>query len=246
MPSTVQYYEWMNMGTGILKRDEQMDYQSPTGWDTPLQIDIFNNSSGNTLSRTPVVGNHQFIVINKIGLSPFIQGELDIKVNQTSYFQNPDETTIQTGATTGIAHSVGISGNLFPYPCGAQVPSADGGITMPEAGDTNDYFVDDGQILIPIAKKLNPPIYILPGQTFSFIYNTAQANVVTQGSFGTETFPGGGTLMVFVSYTLHDGPEALVANQLLDMGVPVTNNNIDWLKRQTMINIIEGVESDAD
>lgn len=249
MPSTIQYYEWCNQGAGIESRSEDMDYQVPEAIDTEgCSLNIFNPVNtdgaviGNKLSRTPVVGNNQFVVINKIGLSPYLQGTIDIKVNQTYYFQNPDGTTISTNNPLGNAQPVGISGLLYPYPCSAQVPSATGGITMPSGGLTPDYFEDDGTILIPISNKLNPPIYILAGQTFSFIYNTANKLAVAQGSVGPEQYPAGGSIMVFVSYTLHEGPEALLANQLLDMGIPITNNNIDWLKRETMKNMLYEVD----
>lgn len=252
MPSTVQYYEWLNQGVGIESRSEDMDYQVPTGWSTGgISLNIFNPTSGgayigNKLSKTPVVKNNQFIVINKIGVSPYLQGTIDIKVNQTYYFQNPDGTMITTNNDERTEQPVGISGTLYPYPCYAQVPSNRGGITMPSGGGAEDYFQDDGQILIPIAKKLDPPIYILGGQSFSFVYNAASDNVIIQGSRPLETYPGGGTVMVFVSYTLHEGPEALLANQLLEMGIPITNNNIDWLKRKTMVNMLYEVESNGD
>jgi hypothetical protein len=44
---------------------------------------------------------------------------------------------------------------------------------------------------------------------------------------------GGSTLAVaaFVKYTLYDGPDALIANKLLELGVTVNPNNVDWYKR---------------
>ena len=35
----------------------------------------------------------------------------------------------------------------------------------------------------------------------------------------------------FIKYTLYDGPDALIANKLLEMGVTVNPNNVDWYKR---------------
>ena len=38
-------------------------------------------------------------------------------------------------------------------------------------------------------------------------------------------------MAAFVKYTLYDGPDALIANKLLEMGVSVNPNNVDWYKR---------------
>ena len=35
----------------------------------------------------------------------------------------------------------------------------------------------------------------------------------------------------FVKYTLYDGPDALIANKLLELGVTINPNNVDWYKR---------------
>ena len=35
----------------------------------------------------------------------------------------------------------------------------------------------------------------------------------------------------FVKYTLYDGPDALIANKLLEMGISVNPGNVDWYKR---------------
>jgi spermidine/putrescine-binding protein len=68
--------------------------------------------------------------------------------------------------------------------------------------------------------NLYPDVYVLPGQTWSVLYrpvNTALA--ATTG------------VAAFVKYTLYDGPDALIANKLLEMGVTVNPNNVDWYKR---------------
>jgi len=35
----------------------------------------------------------------------------------------------------------------------------------------------------------------------------------------------------FLKYTLYDGPDALIANKLLELGVTINPNNVDWYKR---------------
>ena len=34
-----------------------------------------------------------------------------------------------------------------------------------------------------------------------------------------------------MKYTLYDGPDALIANKLLELGVTINPNNVDWYKR---------------
>ena len=39
---------------------------------------------------------------------------------------------------------------------------------------------------------------------------------------------------VFVQYWLFDGSDALIANNLLDLGIDVTVDNIEWFRRQLL------------
>ena len=99
----------------------------------------------------------------------------------------------------------GIPGRASPYPVGA--PSTAGG---------SDNVLS--------SFNLYPDVYVLPGQTWSVLY-TPQTDVVGD--------TGGATTGVacFVKYTLYDGPDALIANKLLELGVTVNPNNVDWYKR---------------
>jgi len=36
---------------------------------------------------------------------------------------------------------------------------------------------------------------------------------------------------IFIKYTLYDGPDALIANKLLELGITVNPANVDWYKR---------------
>jgi len=70
---------------------------------------------------------------------------------------------------------------------------------------------------------LYPDIYVLPGQVWDVRY--------TQG---TQSLTAGDVCDVvacFVKYTLFDGPDALIANKLLELGITVNPNNVDWYKR---------------
>tara|TARA_B100000131_G_scaffold194468_1_gene187047 strand:- start:1515 stop:2105 length:591 start_codon:yes stop_codon:yes gene_type:complete len=66
--------------------------------------------------------------------------------------------------------------------------------------------------------NLYPDVYVLPGQVWDVLY-------VTRGPANTNDG------LVFVKYTLYDGPDALIANKLLELGISVSPANVDWYKR---------------
>ena len=55
----------------------------------------------------------------------------------------------------------------------------------------------------------------------------------------SNTSSGGGVVSASVSYTLYDGPDSLIANKLLEMGVPVSGSNVDWYKQQLLEKSIQ-------
>jgi len=70
---------------------------------------------------------------------------------------------------------------------------------------------------------LYPDIYVLPGQVWDVLY--------TQGAFSLQAGEACDVVAVFIKYTLYDGPDALIANKLLELGITVNPNNVDWYKR---------------
>jgi len=67
--------------------------------------------------------------------------------------------------------------------------------------------------------NLYPDVYVLPGQVWDVLQ-------VQRGANGTAVI-----LDAFVKYTLYDGPDALIANKLLELGISVSPANVDWYKR---------------
>ena len=63
---------------------------------------------------------------------------------------------------------------------------------------------------------------MLPGQTWQILYTT-------RDGVGSSTSTD--VVAAFVKYTLYDGPDALIANKLLELGVTINPNNVDWYKR---------------
>ena len=71
---------------------------------------------------------------------------------------------------------------------------------------------------------LYPDVYVLPGQRWDVLYNL--------GDLDTDALEADEYIYVFIKYTLYDGTDAVLANQLLEMGITVKPANIDWLKRK--------------
>ena len=103
--------------------------------------------------------------------------------------------------------------------------------------NTTDYFLDpdnkpnDGIpgaaspyprcVAFQPAFTLYPDVYVLPGQVWDCLITGRGPNQAA-----------GETLSeAFVKYTLYDGPDALIANKLLELGISVSPANVDWYKR---------------
>ena len=111
--------------------------------------------------------------------------------------------------------------------------------------NTTDYFLDPDNIpndgipgmASPYPRSINfqpsfnlyPDVYVLPGQVWD-----ALVTFYNLGAFVTDTAAAAGELQCFVKYTLYDGPDALIANKLLEMGISINPGNVDWYKRSLL------------
>jgi len=98
-----------------------------------------------------------------------------------------------------------------PYPRGAPSTIDTTAVDSTAAGSENILKSFD----------LYPDVYVLPGQTFQILYTSRNGTTSTT----TEV------VSCFLKYTLYDGPDALIANKLLELGVTINPNNVDWYKR---------------
>ena len=196
-----QVYEWANLApvgqTSTLRRTTA---DVPKALVASREYDLFIGGVGNNITKPAETTATQFIVIEDIACSPQLNGAVQIRINTTDYFQNPDVTDM-----------VGIPGLASPYPRGA--PS-----TVNLAAAAVADVVNTDNILKSF--DLYPDVYVLPGQTFQILYTP-----LTATSSSTEV------VSAFVKYTLYDGPDALIANKLLELGVTINPNNVDWYKR---------------
>jgi hypothetical protein len=194
-----QVYEWSSIaGNSARGRASGSDATLAITADTDLSI--FIGGKGNNITKPAETTATQFIVIEDVACSPQLEGAVQVRINTTDYFQNPD-----------VTDQAGVPGLASPYPRGAPLPKA--GAT----GNTTDVSTS----VLP-SFTLYPSIYVLPGQTFDVLYRSGVGVATTDA------------VACFVKYTLYDGPDALIANKLLEMGITVNPNNVDWYKRSLL------------
>ena len=153
-------------------------------------------------------------------------------------------TTASLGTLSTMPAGVVIRGLVS----GSNSAGADNGIAGPRAYvqvriNTTDYFLDPDNIpndgipgaASPYPRSINfqpsfnlyPDVYVLPGQVWDALV-TFYCDSFVAASFGA------GELQCFVKYTLYDGPDALIANKLLEMGISINPGNVDWYKRSLL------------
>jgi len=218
-----QVYEWANLapgGAGSTLSRSNTDQVVPVP--ANVSTDIFIGGIGNNITKPAETTATQFIVIEDISTTPWLAGAVQVRINTTDYFLNPDNVT-----------NAGIPGTASPYP---------------RSLDFQPSF------------NLYPDVYVLPGQVWdvrvtSFARDSAAAASVGAGGAtiavayagdwgkapaGTAGIVAGDALMngidfnAFVKYTLYDGPDALIANKLLEMGISINPGNVDWYKRSLL------------
>ena len=83
---------------------------------TNREYDIFIGGIGNNITKPAETTATQFIVIEDIACSAYLGGALQVRINTTDYFQNPD-----------VTDQAGVPGLASPYPRG----SSDSAVTDP-------------------------------------------------------------------------------------------------------------------
>jgi hypothetical protein len=158
---------------------------------------------------TPNGGNAPELTFQTTHVNPFtsIAGPLmfmQVLINTTSYFDETDGTV-----------GPGLPGSASP---------------CPETASCRSTF------------DFESPIYILPGQQWDVqvtVYNDSRANIGVSAStnpyhYAKPGYNGPEDLCCLVQYTLYDGPDALIATKLVEMGIAVRPENVDWYKRQLL------------
>ena len=193
-------FEWFNLSsspTGVPPfTTNPATAQYPITLTAGREYSIFSGNHGLRINQPPMIKPNQMIVIDQIGCTPAGDNFVQILLEGTKYFENPDGSDFE---------AYGISGKMSPYPVGS--PSTCNGTDA----------------VLP-AMTLDPPIYILPGQTWGALFTSLDGIVgVEQGEFTA--------VAAMIRYVLYDGLDAMIAMKLIDMGVSVKPSNIDWYKR---------------
>jgi hypothetical protein len=216
-----QVYEWTNLApTSTGSNIRQSSNPRSVGIDANKALDIFIGGKGTNITQPASTTATQFVVIEDIATSPQYGGALNVRINTTDYFQNPD-----------VTQQAGVPGLASPYPRGT---TSNGNTFSLTVGTTTAVpNIVAGDNVLP-SFSLTPEVYVLPGQTWSVLYTSTEA--VPAVAIANTGLPANTSAVVgaFVKYTLYDGPDSLIANKLLEMGITVNPSNVDWYKRSLL------------
>jgi hypothetical protein len=176
------------------------------------RISIFVGGVGNNITKPAETTATEFVVIEDIAVTPSLGGTA-------------------TTANGEIARGLASNNGLFGPRAYVQVRI-----------NTTDYFLDPDNIpndgipgaASPYPRSINfqpsfnlyPDVYVLPGQVWDALVTFYNDAITATAVYGE--------LQCFVKYTLYDGPDALIANKLLEMGISINPGNVDWYKRSLL------------
>ena len=205
-----QVYEWdASRGTTM----------NPTTY-VGQRVSIFVGGVGNNITKPAETTATEFVVIEDIAVTPSL------------------------GVHGAIANNTLIRGLLVDGATGTDAFAGPRAYVQVRI-NTTDYFLDPDNIpndgipgmASPYPRSINfqpsfnlyPDVYVLPGQVWD-----ALVTFYNLGAFADATVAAAGELQCFVKYTLYDGPDALIANKLLEMGISINPGNVDWYKRSLL------------
>jgi len=205
----------------------------------------YADRQGEVLTEPNLMREDHFVVIDDFGSTAGVaanwvnngvlttnwipNGFVNIWVDTTGYYQDPQNVS-----------ALGISGNAAPYP--------------------------ETEGIRPAHYMLNPPIYIEPFVTWDVRYTMMNdlknwmTNLAEYNSGGPSRTvgicPRGGRFsagvridmdkplaQVFVQYWLFSGSDALIAEELMKLGIAVNVDNAEWFRRQLVKQ--EGLETET-
>jgi len=190
---------------------------------------IFYGGFGNVQAgkQTGFVKEDQFVVIEKIASKPGISANsytvngVAPNINLTQWLPNMfvniviDTTNYYQDPQN--VYAVGVSGTASPYPREIK---------------EQPYY------------ELWPPVYVLPFQTIDIRYTLYNDLILSAGA-GVWNFIPLTTMLaaVYVEYTLYDGTDAMMAQKLMQLGIPITVGTVENYRRLLLEN--KGLETDT-
>jgi len=177
--------------------------------------------------QTGLVKENEFVVIERIASKPGISPNSFIVTGVApnrqlvswlpNMFVNLIIDTTNYYQDPQNVYAVGISGLASPYP--------------KQIGDEPYY-------------ELWPPVYVLPHQTLDVRYTLYNDITLSAGAGSWDVIPIT-TLVaaVYVEYTLYNGTDAMMAQKLMTLGIPVTVGSVENYRRMLLES--KGLESDT-
>jgi hypothetical protein len=192
---------------------------------------IFQTQMGRSMATLGT----EFIVIKSMEISPFIRSEYDpnlridykshmqFQINNTEYFLRPDGS-----------RSYGISNKASPLPNELVKLTIDKIKKKKRPVKKSDENDTDQKPQHSIERDddewTDVSIYVLPGQRWEFIFTIDHRG--DKDSY--YALDDSEYLDICIKYTLYDGTDAVLANQLLEMGITVKPSNVDKLRRRVI------------
>lgn len=215
-------YSWELFGdntSGKTSASPAGSYYPPPG----IEHSIFTGAYGNIQGQTGLVGEDEFVVLDKVsstpGVSPYgarvVNNDLvkwnpnmfvNVVIDTTNYYQDPQNVW-----------SSGVSGFASPYP-----------------RQTYDepYY------------ELWPPVYVLPDQTLDIRYTLFNDIQLSAEDESWNNIPSSTMLAaVYVTYTLFSGTDGLMARQLMNLGIPVNVGTVENYRRLLLKS--KGLQTDT-
>jgi len=216
-----QVYAWNGTGFGTVAAANNY-----VAANAGVQISVFIGGLGNNITMPAETTATEFVVIEDIACTPSL------------------------GTNGGSAAAVGAGAEQLTgwLQNAAEVEVAGSRGYVQVRINTTDYFLNPDNVTndgIPGAASpyprslgyqpsfnLYPDVYVLPGQVWDVRYTSYQSSANQWGPAVTNLT--GAAHNVFCKYTLYDGPDALIANKLLEMGISINPGNVDWYKRSLL------------
>lgn len=206
-----QVYEWdsTNYGTGVAL---------PAAG---RSVSIFVGGFGNNITKPAETTATEFVVIEDIAVTPSTSSATEQLVPPSLKYRGLLIATTGTGVAGPRAY-VQVRINTTDYFLDPDNVPNDG---IPGTASPYPRSVD-----FQPSFNLYPDVYVLPGQVWDILVTYYLASGVGDGA-GTAS---SGDFRCFTKYTLYDGPDALIANKLLEMGISINPGNVDWYKRSLL------------
>jgi len=206
----------MSMRSQVYAWNSQSTSGGTTAWsnaNTGNSVSIFIGGFGNNITKPAETTATQFVVIEDVATSPTGFGVS----GDTGYYRGLEANGTSNGVYGNRAY-IQVRINTTDYFLDPDNVGNDGipGAASPYPRSTN----------FQPCFNLYPDVYVLPGQVFDALVTTYQNN-----AFASAATLEGNQLSAFMKYTLYDGPDALIANKLLEMGISINPGNVDWYKR---------------